>query len=68
MAKNSFNKGDVVVLKSGGPPMTVDKLPGETFIRKVDSEYYCSWFKGATLNEGSFPEHVLMTYVPPEKK
>ncbi|WP_207079410.1 DUF2158 domain-containing protein [Novosphingobium sp. KA1] len=26
---NKFNHGDVVVMKSGGPPMTVDKVPGD---------------------------------------
>jgi uncharacterized protein YodC (DUF2158 family) len=65
---NAFNKGDVVVLKSGGPPMTVSKLPGESGYRKVEEEYFCEWFKGAVSLSGSYAEHVLEKYTPPAKK
>lgn len=65
---NAFNKGDVVILKSGGPPMTVDKLPGEKAYGKVDGEYLCRWFKGATADKGSYAEHLLQMYTPPGQK
>jgi uncharacterized protein YodC (DUF2158 family) len=62
---NAFEKGDVVVLKSGGPPMTVDKVPGET--GWSSNGYYCRWFKGATADSGTYAEHLLKEYVPPAK-
>lgn len=65
---NAFKKGDVVVLKSGGPPMTVDLLPGERAIGKADGDYLCKWFKGATADKGSYAEHLLEMYVAPAKK
>jgi uncharacterized protein YodC (DUF2158 family) len=65
---NAFGKGDVVVLKSGGPPMTVDEVPGVRKYQKGDDEYLCKWFKGATADQGSYGEHLLQKYVPPAKK
>jgi len=66
---NAFNKGDVVVLKSGGPPMTVDGVPGERMIgKKADDDYLCRWFKGATADQGTYGEHLIEKYVPPAKK
>ena len=65
---NKFKHGDLVVMKSGGPPMTVDKVPGDP---KYDgasaktNEYHCEWFKGATAQNGDFAEHLLEAYVPP---
>lgn len=67
---NAFKKGDVVVMKSGGPPMTVDKVPGDvisTYNSSVYDEYRCEWFKGATAQNGTFGEHLLEKYVPPKK-
>lgn len=67
---NKFKNGDVVVMKSGGPPMTVDKVPGDPTYSgssyKCD-EYHCEWFKGATAQNGKFAEHLLEAYVPPKK-
>ena len=65
---NKFKKGDVVVLKSGGPPMTVDGLPGEHMLRKQGGEYLCIWFKGVSKEVGYFSEHLLDTFTPPAKK
>jgi len=67
---NKFKHGDVVVMKSGGPPMTVDEVPGEddrSYPHKPRTDYLCRWFKGASKENGSFQEHVLETYVPPKK-
>ncbi len=65
---NAFNHGDIVVLKSGGPPMTVDKVPGDNreYIGP-HTEYQCEWFKGATAQRGAFAEHVLEAYLAPQK-
>jgi uncharacterized protein YodC (DUF2158 family) len=68
---NSFKIGDVIVLKSGGPPMTVDAVPGQPYGEGSSgkfSEYRCKWFKGATAQQGMFAEHLLTTYTPPAKK
>tara|TARA_B100000378_G_scaffold277665_1_gene278580 strand:- start:1811 stop:2011 length:201 start_codon:yes stop_codon:yes gene_type:complete len=62
-----FKKGDIVVMKSGGPPMTVDSVPGEQHDYGVYQEYHCEWFKGATKQKGAFGEHLLEAYVPPKK-
>lgn len=68
---NMFNKGDIVQLKSGGPAMTVDAVPGEA-ISKYDTDarttYRCEWFKGATPAHGNYAEHLLQVFVAPEKK
>jgi uncharacterized protein YodC (DUF2158 family) len=64
----SFKVGDVVQLKSGGPPMTVDGLPGQKLnYQQGPTEYWCTWFKGATRDEGGFGEHLLQAYIPPVK-
>jgi uncharacterized protein YodC (DUF2158 family) len=67
---NAFKKGDIVVLKSGGPPMTVDKIPGESvsdFGSSFHKGYKCQWFKGATAAHGEYGEHLLEVYVKPTK-
>ena len=48
-----FKKGDVVVLKSGGPPMVVGNVPGEKMSSgRVYIAYGCKWFKGTTRQLG----------------
>lgn len=67
---NKFKHGDIVVMKSGGPPMTVDKVPGDplsSYGSETYKEYHCEWFKGATAQHGNFGEHLLEAYVPPKK-
>jgi uncharacterized protein YodC (DUF2158 family) len=67
---NKFKHGDIVVMKSGGPPMTVDKVPGDissTYTGDKYEEYRCEWFKGATAQHGVFGEHLLEAYAPPKK-
>jgi uncharacterized protein YodC (DUF2158 family) len=46
----SFNIGDIVVLKSGGPEMTVQSKPDG-----LESFYWCQWFAGKKLERGRFP-------------
>jgi len=67
---NKFEKGDLVVLKSGGPPMMVNEVPGENaenYPHKPRKNYRCVWFKGATGQHGDFNEHLLEEYVAPAK-
>lgn len=67
---NKFKRGDVVVMKSGGPPMTVDQVPGDPIYpgsERVRTEYHCEWFKGASAQKGMFAEHLLEMYVKPAK-
>jgi uncharacterized protein YodC (DUF2158 family) len=62
---NAFNKGDVVVLKSGGMPMTVALCPGDPHPNnnKIEmTEYGCFWHRGAKPEEKVYPEHVLEPY------
>ena len=45
-----FAVGDIVKLKSGGPEMTVQKLPD-----LGTENYTCLWFAGKKLESGRFP-------------
>ena len=49
-----FQPGDLVVLKSGGPVMTV-----ETVTSGSEPGYWCSWFAGAKDNRRHFAEPAL---------
>jgi uncharacterized protein YodC (DUF2158 family) len=56
-----FKVGDTVQLKSGGPNMTVTKLPDpEGFGELGDGEVNCMWFAGAKRERGSFPPEALV--------
>jgi len=57
MASQKFKPGSVVVLLSGGPPMTVIKYEGE--------EVICQWFNKQTREEKAFPQEALKIYVAP---
>ncbi|MGH9344594.1 MAG: YodC family protein [Terriglobia bacterium] len=53
----TFKVGEVVVLKSGGPPMTVEQS-------QMDVE--CVWFNKADEgNRSTFIPEVLRIYEPP---
>jgi uncharacterized protein YodC (DUF2158 family) len=57
MPAQKFKTGDRVVLKSGGPVMTVLKyepLDGD--------EVICQWFQGSKLEEKAFHQDVLTPY------
>lgn len=58
--KDRIKKGDVVVVKSGGPKMTVQNLgeskPGLTGTVKW---VHCIWFDGNTICEYNFDDCVL---------
>lgn len=50
---NEFKSGDIVVLKSGGPEMTV-----KTFTHSQQA-YLCQWFAGKKLEQGNFKSESL---------
>ena len=50
-----FDIGDVVTLKSGGPPMTIE-------VDKEGDEYVCVWFEGSETKRGAFPSSTLMKH------
>jgi uncharacterized protein YodC (DUF2158 family) len=50
-----FNKGDVVILKSGGPLMTIHSIEG-------DGRIYCVWFQSSS---GGYSDQKG-TYFQPE--
>ncbi len=49
----AFKVGDVVVLKSGGPEMTVAVLDKD--------HVWCQWFGGRKLEKGRIPVASLIT-------
>lgn len=57
MSSACFVIGDQVVLKSGGPIMTVQQILG-TETGKFS--YRCQWFAGKKLDSGAFPENSLV--------
>lgn len=56
----SFQIGDIVVLKSGGPEMTVHGTAG--------AELHCKWFAGKKLENDFFLPDALMTAVQAREK
>lgn len=63
---NTFKIGDTVVLKSGGPVMTV-KGPHRNLSTRELIGYYCQWFAGKKLEQGEFPVDSLKA-APSEPK
>lgn len=57
--REGFKIGDIVQLKSGGPPMTIEEF--------LHPEVRCQWFAGKKLASGIFPPTSLVR-VQEEKK
>lgn len=54
-----FKEGDIVKLKSGGPPMTLCTYQG--FIKpNAITWVHCWWFDCASVEKGDFPESSLV--------
>jgi len=47
----AFAEGDIVILKSGGPPMTVEEI--------VADGVWCLWFEGKRRQRKLFPAPTL---------
>jgi len=62
MAAAVFKAGDIVQVKSGGPPMTVE---GEN--KHYAGTYDCVWFKGASREHARFEGETLKAYEAPKK-
>lgn len=60
MNSQAFNPGDVVVLKSGGPKMTVEEV-GE-YLLGIGAK--CIWFDGKTRKEEVFALQTIARYDP----
>lgn len=53
---SEFKPGDVVLLKSGGPKMTVDQLGNDTF---GYAKVWCDWIDGNKKFSDTFPPTSL---------
>ena len=53
----TFKVGELVMLNSGGPKMTVSKLPDEY---ADPPRITCTWFAGAKLTSGRFEPEILI--------
>ena len=58
MTNDSFKVGDIVILKSGGPDMTIQAIETER-----DIYYTCQWFAGKKLERGRFRKESLTVKV-----
>jgi uncharacterized protein YodC (DUF2158 family) len=54
-----WKPGDLVQMKSGGPPMTV---AGQDQLGRI----ICDWFVGTNQKNGAFNAAVLKKYEPPK--
>ncbi len=54
-----FPKGEVVVLKSGGPQMTVSRIIESD---SASVAYECTWFEKNTLRNAQFDEEIIEKY------
>lgn len=59
-----YKIGDQVVLKSGGPVMTVEKPMRNLSSDEFLGTYKCQWFAGKKLDTGTFPEDSLQLSAP----
>ena len=60
--KARFRIGDIVQLKSGGPPMTIDCISGPPLVRQIK----CTWYDPDSANGVStytFREPMLKYHV-----
>ena len=49
-----FDAGDVVMLKSGGPYMTVSAVAMSGSVGAAEGDLSCHWFDGPVLYKGIF--------------
>ena len=58
MSETRFKEGDVVVLKSGGPQMTIKGI-GKYGLGATEDKVLCEWFDGPKRIEHVFEFHSL---------
>jgi uncharacterized protein YodC (DUF2158 family) len=61
-----FKSGDLVVLKSGGPTMTVDAVNTSIFDDNKITGVVCAWFVGQKLERFRFEPGALDPAIPQE--
>ena len=59
MGEKKFKEGDIVLLKSGSPKMTV-----MGYEPKDGLNVNCTWFDKSEVKEKSFNENLLQNYKP----
>lgn len=60
-----FKTGDVVILKSGSPPMTVreyNSYVDSNLKNQTSDDVVCDWFLDGETKQGVFPENSLEPY------
>ena len=62
----ALKPGDLVVLKSGGPVMTVDTVNTDIFDDDKVTGILCAWFVGNKLERARFDPGALIVAPPPE--
>ena len=58
--------GDLVILKSGGPVMTVDTVNTDIFDDDKVTGILCAWFVGNTLERARFDPDAIASAPSPE--
>lgn len=58
--QQNFNIGDVVVLKSGSPAMTVESYHINPMDGEQTTTVWCSWFDDSKRNKEMFEQDALM--------
>ncbi len=61
-----FTPGDLVVLKSGGPIMTVDTVNTDIFDDDKVTSALCAWFVGNKLERARFDCNAIVPAPPQE--
>ena len=59
-----FKEGDVVQLKSGGPPMTIKEIADYSVDESGSLSASCVWFDGKNPCTGIFPLPALQKVSP----
>jgi len=60
----ALKPGDLVVLKSGGPVMTIDAVNTDVFDDDKVTGILCAWFVGAKLERARFDPGALIAAPP----
>lgn len=63
MSAEDIKAGDVVVLKSGGPKMTVSTIGDFLMSKGIENGAKCTWFDKTTLKEEVFHVEAIELHV-----